>query len=154
MNSASVQKMDAERNCCRQLKSWHELYQAAVGPTHRDPTSQELTRLAGMFPYMATVGYYREVGKHFVSVPVLEILERIYAAVRHVDRVSLYSVQGTRAQNGAKILLDFLACCLDKHFKVYEYKSYIGLALFLDNTLPMQVTIEKAVERRLNPNVA
>jgi tryptophan 2,3-dioxygenase len=44
--------MDAERNCYRQLKSWHELYQAAVGRTGRDPTPQEITRLAGMFPYL------------------------------------------------------------------------------------------------------
>jgi len=103
-----------------------------------------------MFPYTVTVEYYRGAGKHFVSPQVLAILERIYAAMRRVDGVSLYSVQATRAQNSAKILLDFLACCLDKHLKVYEYKSYIGLALFLDNTLPTQVTFEEAVERRLN----
>jgi hypothetical protein len=104
--------MDAERNCYRQLKSWHELYEAAVGRTGTDPTSQGLTQLAGMFPYTATVRYYREAGKHFVSPQVLEILERIYGAMRHVDGVSLYGVQGTRAQNSAKILLDFLTCCL------------------------------------------
>ena len=146
MNKLSAIPKNSEHktyDCCyQQLYLWLELYRELIGS--KNPTAIEITRLASMFPYTVTVKYYREVGKHFVSPQVLELLHLIYKKIQCVDGVGFYGVCGHGPQCGPKILIDFLECCLDKHLNMYDYKSYIGLSLFLDDTLPMQVIFEEA----------
>jgi len=112
-------------------------------------TPPDLTNLAGMFPYEATVAHYREVGKHFASERVLGMLNRIRESLADSPGLDDFCVRGARGQNSQRILCDFLATCLDKHLNYYDYKSYIALPLFLDNTLPVNVNFEEAMVKRI-----
>ena len=142
--------MDLERNCHIRLANWHDMYQARVATEKGYLAPRDVNQVAGMFPYAAVNNYYRAVGKHFVAPRVLDELTRLYQCVSQIDSTSLHSAGLTRANASSKILLDFLDCCLDKHFGTYDYKSYIGLRLFIDDSLPADTCFSDAVTNRLS----
>lgn len=136
--------MDKIDYCNMQLKIWTDIQQ-----TKSQTSAHNDSLLSSPFPYLSVIDCLRSRGKHFTPSSLLERLSEAKHLLQRQRLETTCLLSERQDHHDAKILGDFLACCLDKHQSNYEYKSYIGLPLFIDNTLPHRANFDAAMISRI-----